>query len=124
MSQSYVRRHPDRSQAGGFEVVVAAPRVVIVRGDLDAMTAPMLADVLLPLAGQGGGVVVDLSDVTFLDASGLRVFCAAVEALDGRGQIMACNAPPRIQRVFELAQLARLLEVQALRVGVPVDSTA
>jgi len=56
--------------------------VVRVSGELDVATSPSLAAVLAgPAAGGTGAVVVDLSDVTFVDTRSVGVIAAAHERL-------------------------------------------
>lgn len=76
-----------------------------VRGEIDLATADDLLLRLLMLAGPASGeVTLDLSQVTFIDCSGLRALIALeqhVRAAGGRVRVSALSAP--VARVFELA---------------------
>ena len=56
------------------EAVDDTTHVVSLRGEIDALTAPRLGSRLFGLADEGKrGVVVDLSEVTFMDSTGIGV---------------------------------------------------
>lgn len=82
--------------------------VLAVSGEVDLMTAPMLAD---ELAGQWPPVLVlDLSGVGFFSLSGLAVLLAAADQARGSGRLLAlaaCSSP--VRRVLSsLGPLPRL----------------
>jgi anti-sigma B factor antagonist len=54
--------------------------VVVASGEIDLCTSPALVEALEIAAGSSNRVILDLSDVRFLDSSGLA---AMVGALDG-----------------------------------------
>jgi len=84
-----------------------------VRGELDIATAPVLDTVLVPLTKTGDGVTVDLSGVSFVDPSGLRVLLRTVDANVGRGRMKVFNPSPSVRRLFELANVTTLFDVLA-----------
>ncbi|WP_406259827.1 STAS domain-containing protein [Actinacidiphila glaucinigra] len=77
-----------RHEAGLREQAVDGALVLEVSGEVDVVTAPLLATRLEALAvGPHPHVVVDLRNVTFMDCSGLSVLCRArrrVTERDGR----------------------------------------
>jgi anti-sigma B factor antagonist len=84
-------------------------RLVVV-GEVDLQTAPVLRQRLAEAGGTGGGdVVVDLEGVGFLDSTGLNALLGARAALqrDGR-QLRVERASTRVVRVFEVAGVADL----------------
>jgi anti-sigma B factor antagonist len=103
----------------GPEVVItpthAAETIVLaLAGDLDIASAPLLERHLDDAATIGSvRVVVDLSDVEFLDSTGLRVLLTARERLQERGQELRLRpGPPVVQRLFELTQTAGLFQFE------------
>lgn len=94
-------------------------RVVIV-GEVDLQTAPVLRQSLAEAGGLGanGDVVVDLSGVGFLDSTGLNALLGARAALhrDGR-HLRVERASTRVQRVFEVAGVADLFGDGSVEVG-------
>ena len=60
------------------EPVDDSTHVLSLRGEIDALTAPKLGSRLFGFAEDGArGVVVDLSDVTFMDSTGIGVLMNA-----------------------------------------------
>lgn len=88
-----------------------------VAGEVDISTAPALHEHLLAaLAGLGQEVLLDLSGVTFMDASGLRVLVLVNRLLQERGGTLHLLAPAPV--------ICRLLEVTGLTGQFPVYSTS
>lgn len=69
------------------------------------------------LGGLAGhqNLVLDLSEVTFMDSSGLGVIVAALKALRGRGELRLCHVQPRVLELFRLTGLGRVFPVEADR---------
>ena len=66
--------HARDGQPAAFAVSVerhGRRTTVAVRGELDVATAPALERVLVDHARRGGPVVLDLRELSFIDASGL-----------------------------------------------------
>ena len=99
---------PDRQ-----DIVSVEGASVDVHGDIDAHTAPQLAAALVPLPGTGD-VVVDLSSVTFMDSSGIRVIVEAHRAAVAAGRRLVLNRPsPSVTRIIELSGLSGHLTVES-----------
>lgn len=99
------------SRAFAFGLDVSAPvrgtTTVVPRGDLDIATAPELEGWLDDLRRECADVVVDLSQVTFLDSSGLRVLWRARrEARRTRTGLRLADPTPPARRAIEAAGLA------------------
>jgi anti-sigma B factor antagonist len=92
--------------------------VVVVSGEIDMATAPMLERELTSAIEAGeGAVVLDLLDVSFFDSSGLRVAVVAHRELGERGRRLAvvCDPEGHVRRTFGLAGLADLLDLHPSR---------
>jgi anti-sigma B factor antagonist len=101
---------------------------VAVRGEVDLAAAPALETALdEAIRGSAGAFVVDLSDVEFLDSSGLNVLLRARALLGREDRAVAIVCPPGpVRRLFEVAGIADLLFLYASREEaaaalVPVD---
>lgn len=98
------------SAPDGLEITVdesADAQVVRVRGELDLATAPQLADVLSGTVGQGTlPVLLDLSDVTFIDSSALRTLVLAGRELGESGRTLQIG--PRSERVMKVLEMTQL----------------
>lgn len=77
--------------------------VIRLTGELDVSTAPELDQVLEAAGGHGGAVLVDLSELTFMDSTGIHTFIKAARSLGGRGCLILHGEQERVGRVFDLA---------------------
>jgi anti-anti-sigma factor len=116
----------DASTAEAFELSTSmGSRAVVVAasGEVDVLTAPLLGGVLGALIDQGRThVVVDLADVTLLDASGLRAIVEVVGRLGLVGGHLRLRSPvTTVRRVLELSSLGSLIDPDGSPVvdGVP-----
>ncbi len=84
-----------------------------VAGELDIATAPLLADHLREHADTAGVLVLDLSDVTLLAASGVALIVDAHRDTGARGRLhligVTGNRP--VARVLDLTGVLGLLDV-------------
>jgi anti-anti-sigma factor len=73
-------------------------------GDLDFESAPALDTVLRDLTAVGfPQVVVDLTEVTLIDSTGLYVLMRHRDALEARGgELRLIPAPPPVNDVFDI----------------------
>ncbi|WP_258054767.1 STAS domain-containing protein [Streptomyces sp. Ru71] len=87
--------------------------LVELRGDIDLLTAPALADRLDALtAGRRPDVVIDLRAVNFIDCSGLRVLCRVrSRALERRGRLRLISDSPRFLMILRHVRLADVFEI-------------
>jgi anti-sigma B factor antagonist len=95
------------------EAVDETTHVVSLRGEIDALTAPKLGSRLLGLADEGKrGVVVDLSEVTFMDSTGIGVLLNALTHFSTRqGQLVLVCPTQRVLRPFEVTGLVGHLTI-------------
>jgi anti-sigma B factor antagonist len=80
-------------------------------GELDVASAPALRERLAEVATRGGGpLVVDLTDLNFIDSTGLSVLLNAKRRLTRRGRGFAIVCPPgHVRRILEVTQLLEAL---------------
>jgi anti-sigma B factor antagonist len=85
------------------------------RGDLDMAAAPDLEEALeAAIRDSQGAFVVDLSDVSFIDSSGLQVLLRARALLGREDRALALVCPHgRVRRVFELAGVSDVFALYA-----------
>lgn len=85
---------------------------IVLTGEIDAHTAVLLRDALLP-APRIGDLRVDFSGVTFIDSSGLRVVLEVHQTLDREGRRLVLVGPSRpVARLVELAGLVSHLHIE------------
>jgi anti-sigma B factor antagonist len=77
-----------------------------VSGELDIATADLLADRLRGLRDRQAAVLLDLDDLAFIDASGMRVILgAARDARDDGWEFKVTRGSARVRRLFALLDL-------------------
>lgn len=93
-------------------------QIVSVTGEVDLSSVPWLAEVIRRAKEQAGGepshVVVDLSEVEFMDTAGLEVLLEewnSSRRLDGRMCIVAPEGP--LTRLLEVSGLGELFDLYA-----------
>jgi anti-anti-sigma factor len=78
--------------------------VVTVQGRVDAAAAPNLESQLQATLARGDvHIVVDMSDVSYISSSGLKVLLAALrQARRGQGQLILCSLQPQVTAIVEM----------------------
>jgi anti-sigma B factor antagonist len=105
-------------ELGPLELTVAqsdAVASVTVRGEVDIHTCGELEKMLTDLADHGARTItIDLSQVAFIDSSGLRALVVGHKALrDQGGSLVISNPSASTARLFEVTGLDGLFEVEA-----------
>lgn len=92
-------------------VPLLAEQVVRPRGELDLATAPAFRQSLVDAIDSGAvRVVVDMSEVTFIDSTGLGVLVGAIKRARASGaELVALSAAPSIRKVFEITGIDHVL---------------
>jgi anti-sigma B factor antagonist len=110
------------TESGDFSIFdVAADddtTVVNVAGEIDMDTGPAFQDGLLRAIGAGrGGLIVDLSQATFLDSSALTSLVNAFDRLrrQGGGKLAIVASDPRMRALFDVARLDRDFHIYSTR---------
>jgi anti-sigma B factor antagonist len=87
--------------------------VVRVAGEVDIQTSPVLDEQLQRVTADGApSVVVDLSDVTFLDSTGLSVLIAGLKRCQEAGGTMRLASPrPNVRKVLEITGLTSVFQI-------------
>jgi anti-sigma B factor antagonist len=86
--------------------------VATLSGEIDLDRAPDVRDFLLDCVGRGRDVVVDLSQVSYIDSSGIASLVEALQAASKGGTRLSLAAvSPQALRVFELARLDRVFTI-------------
>ena len=73
-----------------------------LEGELDLAAAPQLTEALLDFASSEGEVHLDLSEVSFLDSSGLRVILALARSRADIGSVVLLDPSAAVVRIFEI----------------------
>ena len=91
--------------------------VVSVRGEVDLATGPEFERALSAVPEDGvESVIVDLTDCSFMDSTGLHLLTRSQERFERSGGRVAVVATNRgVLRLFELTQLDQLLAIYPSR---------
>ncbi|WP_426574558.1 STAS domain-containing protein [Aquihabitans sp. McL0605] len=96
-----------------FQVSVdseATPPRVTASGEIDAASAEEFGQAIDSALEAGGGVVLDLGAVTFMDSSGLRVIAVALRrAREHDRPFTVAPASDAVQRIFDITGVTALL---------------
>lgn len=103
----------------GFVRLVDGVAFVCLRGELDLTTAPALRELLeAARAAPASGIVVDLADVSFIDASTVGAIVSAWSRCEEAGRLMRVDGlAEQPARVFDILGLRGLLTAPRPRVG-------
>ncbi len=81
--------------------------ILEVGGEMDLHSAPQLRAALADITqSKQARIVVDLSEVMFVDSTGVGALVGALKrAREAGGALHFCGAQPRVRRVFEITGL-------------------
>jgi anti-anti-sigma factor len=87
--------------------------VVVLAGEVDATNSDELYGVLESVVTQRPRLlVVDMSELSFMDSTGLRMLLRSSRALDQQGGVLALAAPQTsVARVLQLTRADQLIPV-------------
>jgi anti-anti-sigma factor len=86
--------------------------VIEVSGEVDLATASTLERELLRAEQAHWVVAIDLTNVSFLDSTGLHaIMDANLRLRDRGGRLLIVQGPPQVSRVFELTGLSDHLDL-------------
>ena len=83
--------------------------IVVFTGEIDLESSPAARETLLKCVEHTGNVIVDLSEVSYIDSSGVASLVEALQAAKNQGgqfALAAVSEPTR--RVLELARLDKV----------------
>jgi anti-sigma B factor antagonist len=87
--------------------------VFSIRGDIDLNTAPLLLEALDTLGGRAAEpVILDLSEVAFLDSSALGALVGAEKQIShAGGRLTVVCSDPKVLRIFTITRLTEVIDV-------------
>ncbi|GGE34435.1 anti-sigma factor antagonist [Pullulanibacillus camelliae] len=88
--------------------------LLILKGELDAYTAPKLKETLLELVDiEGASVTLDLSDTNYMDSTGIGVIIAAYKKVcKNNGTLIVQGLTPRVERLFDITGLSDIITIE------------
>jgi anti-anti-sigma factor len=99
------------------EETMADGHLIAARGDIDHLTAPLLADALRRVTlEREGRVVIDLCDTVFIDSAGISTLLNGLRRLTRQRRKMVVICPPGPPlRVFQILGLVGTFDIVATR---------
>lgn len=93
---------------------LAEGRVLLrVSGELDLSTSPQLGEMLDRELDGGKSVLLDLSEVTFIDSTALNTLVTALRSCESNGGSLTVgpDLPAQVSRVFQITGLDAVLPI-------------
>jgi anti-anti-sigma factor len=81
-------------------------------GELDLATSSILVDRMSPLAAEDGDVQLDLSELTFIDSSGIRSLLILSESLGARGRLILAAPAEPVRRTLLLVGIEKAENIE------------
>lgn len=84
-----------------------------IAGEIDAYTAPVLREKTEPLSKQDNmKVVADLSEVSYMDSTGIGVFVGLFKGIKANGgHLQLVGLSDRLKRLFDITGLADIMDI-------------
>ena len=80
-------------------------RSIRLMGELDMSNARELEEALESAVERAGPVLIELSELTFIDSTGISALLRTAQALRGRGCLILHGEQGNVRRVLDLVQL-------------------
>lgn len=96
----------------------------IIKGEIDAFTAPVLREKLLDISLKENLLIeLDLTDVSYMDSTGLGVFVGVYKKVNAsNSQLKLTGLSSRLKRLFDITGLVEIMDIQT-REEVIIDET-
>ncbi|MEA2556451.1 MAG: hypothetical protein QOI60_1782 [Actinomycetota bacterium] len=92
-----------------FDIEVdSETRSARLTGELDLASCDRATEALAPLVVDPGDIQLELSDLRFLDSSGIRVIVQTHRALGERGSVVLRSPNPHVMKILEIAGIKDL----------------
>jgi len=86
-------------------------------GELDLDTSTILIDRLASLAAEDGDLRLDLSELAFIDSSGIRSLLILSESLGSRGLLVLQSPAEPVLRTLELVGIEQAENIEISKAG-------
>jgi anti-anti-sigma factor len=120
-------RQPDRQAVGAADLPMSwniedGHLVITLSGEIDAANADALPAAVCAAVNGGKSVLIDVSQVSFLDSSFLRAILMCAAGLEADGvEVKVRNPQSQARRLFETTRLTHMLDRHTESVLVEFD---
>ena len=92
-----------------FEIATSSTGTIRLTGEMDLATADQLDSVIAPAVSEGGPVMLDISNLDFMDSSALHAILRAATSLTDRGCVVThgLDGSVSMRKLFELGRSSR-----------------
>lgn len=84
----------------------------LLEGRLDTITSPELDSKINEVIGDSKKLTLDFAKLEYISSAGLRVLLGALQAMEGKGEMVVRNLTAPVHEVFELTGFARLFNIE------------
>ena len=84
----------------------------LLDGRLVTITSPDLESKINEATPDATKLIMDLEKLEYISSAGLRVLLGAVQAMEGKGEMIVRNLTPAVNEVFELTGFSRLFNIE------------
>jgi anti-anti-sigma factor len=91
-----------------IEPVEGASRSLRVSGELDVLNAELLASRLRELTESPGDILLDVTNLAFVDSRGLQVLIESAQRLEGKGVLILKNPRSLVANLLDVTQARKL----------------
>lgn len=97
----------------------------VIKGEIDAFTAPVLREKLTEIdLKEKLQVIIDLTDVSYMDSTGLGVFVGFYKSINAsNGHMELIGLSSRLKRLFDITGLSEIMDIRASSREVKIDET-
>ena len=88
--------------------------VLTLEGRLNIDTAPVFSEALPLDEDSLKELVIDFEKVDYISSAGIRALLAAVQTMEGRGEMKLVKVDESIMKIFEMTGFTEIVEVEKL----------
>ena len=83
-----------------------------LEGRLDTITSPDLEAKINEVVGDAKKLTLDLAKLEYISSAGLRVLLGALQAMEGKGDMVVRNISQSVREVFDLTGFSNLFNIE------------
>jgi anti-sigma B factor antagonist len=81
-------------------------------GTLETENVGAFRTAVAPIMDQSDQVVLDLSEVAFMDSTGLGAMLSCLRSMKAKGgTLRVCNLTPEVRRLFDMVMMDRVFDI-------------
>ena len=84
----------------------------LLEGRLNTITSPALESKINEVIGDATKLTLDLAKLEFISSAGLRVLLGALQAMEGKEDMVVRNISQSVREVFDLTGFSNLFNIE------------